>query len=281
MIGSVSTFFASDGTELAYHVIGAGSPVVCVPGGPMQASAYLGDLGGLPVQLIMLDLRGTGSSGMPGDPATYRCDRQVGDVEALRQHLGLDAMSLLGHSAGGSLATLYAAEYPERVAALALITPSPRSVGIDVTSLERQEILAKRGGEPWFAAVSSAFASVAAGTATEADWEAMAPMSYGQWDEATVAHHAAEAIQRNNVAAGIFNSDGAFEPLRTRAALAAVVAPVLVLAGELDWGTTPAAAAEFAALFPNADLVVQVGASHFPWLDDPVSFVASVSKFFG
>jgi hypothetical protein len=35
---------AYDGTTLSYHVSGSGAPVVCVPGGPMQSSAYLGDL---------------------------------------------------------------------------------------------------------------------------------------------------------------------------------------------------------------------------------------------
>jgi hypothetical protein len=50
----------------------------------MQASAYLGDLGGLSAHrwLVLLDLRGTGESAIPADPATYRCDRQVDHVEA-------------------------------------------------------------------------------------------------------------------------------------------------------------------------------------------------------
>jgi pimeloyl-ACP methyl ester carboxylesterase len=47
----------------------------------------------------------------------------------------------------------------------------------------------------------------------------------------------------------------------------AAAAPVLLLAGEFDW-TTPVAAAEFADLFPNAQLVVQPGAGHFPRLYD-------------
>jgi len=36
-----------------------------------------------------------------------------------------------------------------------------------------------------------------------------------------------------------------------------VDAPVLLVAGDLDWIITPVAAAEFASLFPNAQLVVQ------------------------
>jgi proline iminopeptidase len=95
------TFPAADGTELAYYVSGEGAPLVCVPGGPMRASAYLGDLGGLSAhkQLIMLDLRGTGKSAIPADPGSYRSDRLAEDVSALQEHLGLGRFDLLGHSA--------------------------------------------------------------------------------------------------------------------------------------------------------------------------------------
>ena len=41
-------FTAPDGTELAYHVRGEGEPLVVLPGGPMRASVYLGDLGAKP-----------------------------------------------------------------------------------------------------------------------------------------------------------------------------------------------------------------------------------------
>ena len=83
------TFCAADGTEIAYHVQGEGVPLICLPGGPMRESAYLGDLGGLAGhrQLIMLDLRGTGESAIPADPGSYRCDRLVDDVCALQDHL--------------------------------------------------------------------------------------------------------------------------------------------------------------------------------------------------
>ncbi|MFC9620546.1 hypothetical protein ACFTXM_11265 [Streptomyces sp. NPDC056930] len=49
----------------------------------MRACACLGDLGGLSKRrrLITVDLRGTGDSSAPADPAAYRCDRQVVDAE--------------------------------------------------------------------------------------------------------------------------------------------------------------------------------------------------------
>src|SRR5215467_2305506 len=88
-LAAVQTFSAFDGTQLTYHVQGdAGVPVICLPGGPMRVSSYLGNLGGLSARqrIVTLDLRGTGQSAIPADPASYRCDRQVDDVEALRDH---------------------------------------------------------------------------------------------------------------------------------------------------------------------------------------------------
>jgi pimeloyl-ACP methyl ester carboxylesterase len=75
----------------------------------MQASTYLGDIGGLPahLSLVLLDFRGTGESAVPDDPHTYRCDRLVDDVEALREHLGQDRVEMMAHSAGASVAVLY------------------------------------------------------------------------------------------------------------------------------------------------------------------------------
>src|SRR5262249_21143430 len=121
-VGAMPTFSAHDGTRLAYHVSGDGVPVVCLPGGP-QDSAYLGDLGGLSAhrQLIMLDIRGSGGSATPEDPASYRCDRLVDDVEALRRHLGLERMDLLAHCAGANLAAQYVSRHAERVDKLVLV----------------------------------------------------------------------------------------------------------------------------------------------------------------
>ncbi len=107
------SFPSYDGARLAYRPAGEGRPLVCLPGGPGRGADYLGDLGGLGrragCELIIFEPRGTGASAVPDDPATYRCDRMAQDVEALRAHLRLDQIDLLGHSAGADLALLYAA----------------------------------------------------------------------------------------------------------------------------------------------------------------------------
>lgn len=274
------TFSAPDGTELAYHAYGDGPPVICLPGGPTRA-AYLGDLGGLPAhrRMIALDLRGTGGSARPDDVASYRCDRMVEDVEALRAHLGLERMDLLAHCGGANLAVQYAARHPARVSRLALVTPSTKAVDIPISGELRRAVARLRAGEPWFPAAFAALEAIGAGRATEADWPAITPFTYGRWDSAAQAHHAAEGEDQNREAAAGFAAEGAFDPDVTRAALAAFGAPVLVLAGELDIAAPPAVMAEFATLFPNATLVVQPEAGHYPWLDAPDRFVKIIAEF--
>ena len=75
--------------------------------------------------LVLLDQRGTGRStpvgalpGMsPQEQADYlthhRADAIVRDVEALRQHLGVDRWSVLGQSFGGFCVTCYLSQAPE------------------------------------------------------------------------------------------------------------------------------------------------------------------------
>ncbi|GAB2620440.1 alpha/beta hydrolase [Streptomyces capparidis] len=271
------TFSAPDGTRLAYRVHGDGDPLVCLPGGPAD-SAYLGDLGGLSAhrRLIVLDLRGTGRSAIPDDTSTYRCDRLTGDVEALREHLGLPRMDVLAHSAGANIAAQYAARFPRRLRRLALIGPGTAAVGVPITGETRRELARLRKDEPWFPAAFAALEAITAGTGS--DWEAIAPFLRGRWDAAARRHHAAGRPD-NPEAVALFSAEGAFTPRATRAALASCLAPVLLLTGEFDLNSPPRSTAEFAALFPRATLVVQPASGHYPWLDDAGRFVTATAAF--
>lgn len=273
------TFHTPDGTLLAYRVTGEGEPLLCVPGGPAD-SAYLGDLGGLSAhrRLIIPDLRGTGRSEAPADPASYRCDRLVEDVEALRVHLGLSRTDLLGHSAGTNIAVQYAARYPERVERLALIGPSGRALGAEIAGETRRACALLRAEEPWFPAAFAVLEEFTRGRG--GDPEALTPFFYGRWDAAARAHHAAARPAGPEVVAG-FGAEGAFDPEATRAALAAFDSPVLLLTGELDLNSPPPAIAPLAGLFPRAEFAVQPGGGHYPWLDDPGRFTTAVTAFLG
>ncbi|MFF9839713.1 alpha/beta fold hydrolase [Streptomyces sp. NPDC013740] len=274
-------FTTYDGTELSYRTLGEGEPLVVLPGGPMRDAVYLGDLGGLSAHrtLLVLDARGTGESAVPVDPASYRCDRQVADVEAFRAHLGLDRIDLLGHSAGGNLATLYAAAHPERIRSLVLVTPGTRAVGIETSDAEWDAAAERFADQPWYPEARAALDATDENTPMERVSQLAMPFAYGRWDEAAQAHTAGARTEMDWAAAAAFYAPGAFTPDATREALRAVTAPVLVLAGGYDNGPTPAKAAELAACFPHAELVVQPAAGHFPWVDDPGGFARPVAAF--
>jgi proline iminopeptidase len=278
---STTHLTADDGTRLAVHLRGSGTPLLCLPGGPMLESGYFRDLGGLAAHraTALLDLRGTGGSDTPADPATYRCDRQVADVEAVRRHLGLEQLDLLAHSAGANLAYAYAAAHPDRVARLALVAPSVRGLDIEITDEARSAIALLRAGEPWYAGAAAALARVQAGAGGESDWSAITPLTYGRWDDDVRAYDRWMDERRDDEKAMAFGADGAYDPEHARRALAELDVPVLVLAGGLDVGNPVPVMAEVAALCPRGELAVQQDAGHFPWVDDPAGFVALVGDF--
>jgi len=262
-------FTSYDGTRLAYHLRGEGPPLLCLPGGAGRPSRYLGDLGGLSRhhQLVLLDNRGTGESDEPADPTTYRRDHLAHDVEALRRHLGLDRVDLLGHSAGAGIAMAYAADHPDRLHRLVLLTPALRAVGLTPTAQDWQRHRESRRDEPWYADANAALDVLNTDYGTPEALRAASPLLYGRWDATALAH--AHDTERSAPALQGYWADGAFQPGLTRRALMALTTPVLVYAAEHDPISPPYRCAELAELIPDATLVVQPDAGHYPWIDDP------------
>lgn len=274
-------FTSYDGTVLAYRELGSGPPLICVPGGPGRASEYLGDLGGLGAhhRLLVLDNRGTGDSAESSDPSSYHAVRLVEDVEALRRHLGLERIDVLAHSAAGNIVALYAARYGQRLGRLVLVTPGWRAVDLAFGDDEWFAAMQQRADEPWYPAALAAVKRVNDGDRSPETRLAAAPLFYGRWTEETREHAEREEGQRNQQAIDNFRAGSFGDPAQTRAALANVDAEVLVLGGELDPAPTPRVVGEFAALFPRGRAVIQAGGGHFPWLDDPASFVTAITTF--
>lgn len=122
------------GTEIFFDVDGSGfvpdgdrmveRPVLFLlhggPGGDhagfKTSSAGLRDV----AQLVYVDHRGCGRSS-PGDPAEYTLDNNIDDLDALREHLGLKRISVLGSSYGGMVALGYALRFPRHLANLVLV----------------------------------------------------------------------------------------------------------------------------------------------------------------
>jgi pimeloyl-ACP methyl ester carboxylesterase len=277
----VASFVSYDGTELSYGSLGEGRALVCLPGGPGRANEYLGDLGGLQRgrRLVLLEPRGVGASADPVDPATLRVDQLVADVEAFRAHLGLDEMDLLAHSAGCILATLYAAAHPQRVSRLVLVTPGLAALGVDLDVAATAATLARNAEQPWYAEAHGAWQRILAGDTSLAAYRASRPLFYGRWDAAAQAHATAGISARNTAAREGYFAGLELDAARTRARLAALTAPVLLYGGERDPLVTPAMLRRAAQSLTSATVVVQAGAGHFPWVDDPAGFAAEIESF--
>jgi lipase len=69
--------------------------------------------------LLVPDLRGRGRSAeLPGP---YGIDAHIADLVAVLDHAGADRAVVVGHSIGGDVAARFAADHPERTAALVLL----------------------------------------------------------------------------------------------------------------------------------------------------------------
>lgn len=115
-----------DDARLFYEVVGSGEPIVVVHGGPGLDHDYLRpglDALGTRNTLIYYDQRGTGRSSAELVDSVINFDAFVEDIDALRQALGYDRVSVLGHSFGALIALEYARRYPDRTRALILMNP--------------------------------------------------------------------------------------------------------------------------------------------------------------
>ena len=117
-----------DGVTLYVVEVGraeaAGDTVLVLHGGFGADHSYLFDAV-LPLadgrRFVLYDQRGSLRS--PAPDSLLSTDAMVADVEALRADLGLDRVTLLGHSMGTALAYAYLAAHPDRVANLVLTGP--------------------------------------------------------------------------------------------------------------------------------------------------------------
>ena len=74
----------------------------------------------------MFDRRGTGMS--DGTPGAATLEEQIDDVLAVLDAVGAEQPALVSMLEGAALAVLFAASHPEKVQALAMMTPQPRMV---------------------------------------------------------------------------------------------------------------------------------------------------------
>jgi len=245
------------------------------------------------------DQRGCGRSTRPIDrfsPQNYSANvktldqtlglgAQIADIERIRQILGEDRLILIGHSFGGFLASLYAAEFPEHVAALVLVAPAdvlvmpPPDGGLyeQVRLLLPQELQAE-----YSAYLKDYFNYGQIFSKSEADLAAM-NAAFIPYYAAALAYQGLNIPAEDNPTAvggwmvqGIYFSIGQKHDYRP--ALKGVTAPVLVIHGDRDLQSETASQA-YASAFPNAQFQVIPNAGHFSFSDQPQAFARVVGEF--
>ena len=267
--------------RLFYEVVGTGDPIVVVHGGPGLDHAYLQPgLDALATRntLVYYDQRGTGRSVAALDTSGIHLDAFVGDIEALRETLGYDRITVLAHSFGALIGIEYAARYPESVRALILMTP------VEPGSRHAADQAARQ------AAARTLEDSTELATLTESEgFSARDPATVSQVfrvlfrqslrDRARIAELDLDLVEAtadngSDVARLLGESLGELDWWDR---LADIEAPTLVLHGRYDL-IPPAVSQDLARTFPRGRLVV-LDSGHFPYLEDPDGLLSAVSSF--
>jgi 2-succinyl-6-hydroxy-2,4-cyclohexadiene-1-carboxylate synthase len=250
---------------------GAGRPLLLLHGFTGSAttwSAHLAQLA-LGFHTIAPDLIGHGRSDAPPDPSRYQMERCVADLLALLDALGVERADVLGYSMGGRVALHLAAAAPARVRALVLESSSP---GIADPAERAARIAADE-------ALADAIERDGLAAFVER-WERL-PLFASQAVLPEVVLERQRAQRLRNDPHGLANSlrgmgAGRQEPLWDR--LAALAAPTLLIAGELD-AKYCAITSQMAAALPNARTAIVPNAGHAVHLEQANAFVRNVLVF--
>ncbi len=284
------------GIRLHHFSYGIGRNVLILHGGPgMPYSEPWPGLESLAdrFQFHYYDQRGAGESTRPIDrfvstnyfqnvkdlDQALGLGAQLADIERIRRLLREEKLILIGHSFGAFLATLYAAEFPDQVEALVLVSPAdllvmPSDSG-GLFELVRDRLPADKVPEyDAYIADYLDFSDIFANT--DADL-AGANQAFGQYFGAVMD----TPLQVQGRPGGWMVQAMYFSMGRRhdyRAALSRVTAPVLVLRAAAD--IQPASVEQmYVEALPDARLIVIEDAGHFMFMDQPEAFGTAVETF--
>ncbi len=224
-------------------------------------------------QLVFVDHRGNGRSGRV-DQTTYTIEQMADDLEALRHHLGLGRIAVLGHSFGGMVAQVYALRHPQSLSKLILSNTTPSAKFWD----DAQEMAAKMATPEQLAVLPHLFK----GTLTsqedfDAWWATCMPLYFHQTSPETVNQVCTR--MRGEVVVANYMMAHEIPHYDVRASLTAVQVPTLVIAGRHDWVTPISQSEAILQALPAADLVVQESSGHMGFIEENEGYLAAVRAF--
>lgn len=262
-----------DDVRLFIRDVGQGDALVLAHGGPGMSHAYMRPLEALAseqLRVISYDQRGSGASSFP-DPPRFHLRDHVGDLDAIRSHVGAQRIHLLGHSWGGLVCQAYAGKHPRRVASLTLVgTMAPCWEDNRAGQLELRE----RMQELTDLGVIPDPLPAVEGDSCKASSLAMVPAYLGDPEMPLP-----PALEQTSFSVRGFHASvdrlGRYD---LRQKLLDVAVPTTIFVGHLDpFGidVARAAARGLANAFP--EIVVLPGIGHYPWLESE-GFVEELRK---
>jgi pimeloyl-ACP methyl ester carboxylesterase len=215
-------------------------------------------------RVIAYDARGHGSSAPAPAPDAYRYEDLVTDLERIMDERGIERAVLAGASMGAHTLLRFALEYPERAAALVVVTPAYDPVdNDDPERLARWDALAeglRTGGVEGF---------------VEAYGDPDVPEA---WRETVVKvlHQRLSAHEHPEAVADALSAVPRSRPFGTLHDLEAIEAPTVIVADrdEADPGHPLSVGEDYARVIPGARLVVEEpGRSPIAWQGGQLSKV--------
>jgi proline iminopeptidase len=270
---ALTQFTAPDGVTLHYSTMGSGAPVIVLSGGPGLSIEYMMPVGrdvSRHAKAIMLEQRGTGHSSLEKlDASTLSIAKEVEDIDALRAHLGVEKIRVLGHSWGGMLAMAYAAAHPDRVAKLILVEPGGPTLDFGPAFVKRLE--AKYTGEE--------LDEVAYWQGHRAAAKTLAVKTPAYFYDPRKAREFVKLISEesyNPRVNGILFGE-MLKKFDLREGLRAVTAPVVVIQSRQD---PLNALDDIRKAMPQAKVIWIDHAGHYPWVEQPAAFRRAISAAF-
>ncbi len=214
-------------------------------------------------RVITMDNRDAGES----DPesSTYAMADLAADVLALLDALGIERVSVIGHSMGGYVALHFADLYPERLDKLVLVGTSALAGGAL--------------GRPAPSYDRSRFIEDPAERTRSRYGRLTAPGYFDSHPEQLEALAESARGNRLTFEGMARQSDAAFMTHDTREALPKIAAPVLVVHGDLDQTIPISAGRKIAQAISGARIIEFEGVGHLPHIERVEEFNRLVLEF--
>lgn len=223
------------------------------------------------LELVFVDLRGGGRS--TGDPGVLTFDRVAEDLEAVRVHLGVERVAVLGHSILGALAIEYGRRRPESVSHVIAVGTPPRG-DMEWLHSESMRFFEEDASEERKGSWRDNLAKLPPGTPFERSFPAQAPLRFFDF-RTDMAPLYEGAVMRPELLGHLMGplthgwdvTEGP-ESLRV---------PILLAHGRYDYTVPYTLWEEIAPTLPRATLRVFSRSGHQPFYEEPEEFATVVS----